>query len=269
MKNIDIYTIAPINNLELMLLGDRIFALAHLYLKFPRYKEFLLARKKEGWFITLDNSAAERQLVTPEILIDICKELKPDEVIAPDHLFDKDATLESLEKFSADLAIAGLHDRVKIFGCPQGKTKEDWIECYKQMLDNNDVSVIGMSKIAIPQALGNSDGFDDQGIALSRNNMMGYLSTQGLLSKPLHMLGQGDPDEFLYYVGNYMSGMELVRSTDSVYPVLAGDLGQNFYRDEFKRTPTPHDYLEVAEIEQTEYPDILANVSYLRKQCQR
>ena len=82
----DVYVISPLSDLEPMKLGERIFALSHLWVQSREYRDFILDRKEEGYWITLDNSAAERALVTEDILIDICRELMPDEVIAPDVL---------------------------------------------------------------------------------------------------------------------------------------------------------------------------------------
>ncbi len=56
----DFYVISPISNLEPMKMGDRIFVLAHLWVKYPEYKNFiysLIDDNLDRW-ITLDNSAA-------------------------------------------------------------------------------------------------------------------------------------------------------------------------------------------------------------------
>ena len=121
----DFYVISPISDLEPMKLGDRIFVLAHLWVQFPKYREFIKARKEEGYWITLDCSAAERALVTETVLINICHELMPDEVIAPDVLFDKDATIKNAISFRDRMEAEDLLNKIDIFFCPQGKTKEN------------------------------------------------------------------------------------------------------------------------------------------------
>ena len=101
----DFYVISPVSNLEPMRLGDRIFVLAHLWVQYKDYREFiyqLIDEEPDRW-ITLDNSAAERALVTEDILIEICKELIPSEVIAPDVLFDKDVIMNMVKSFSNDI----------------------------------------------------------------------------------------------------------------------------------------------------------------------
>ncbi len=111
----DYYVISPVSNLEPMKLGDRIFALAHLWVQFPEYRKFILEQKEQGKFITLDNSAAERALVTEEVLIGICKVLLPNEVIAPDVLFDKQATIANAINFRDRLVLEGLVNNIDIF----------------------------------------------------------------------------------------------------------------------------------------------------------
>jgi len=232
----DIYVISPLSNLEAMKKGDRTFVLAHLWMKSEKYRAFIMERKAEGQFLTLDNSAAERSLVTEDALIKICHELMPNEVIAPDVLFDADATMANLDSFVERMTEEGLLHNINIFFCPQGKSQEEWLSCYEYGLDNDFVNVIGFSKIAVPNAWLGIDG--DQGIKEGRHNAYNYLLANDMLKKPIHCLGQGDVSEFMYYKHPMM------RSTDSVYPVMAAMNGIDFESNEFERIPTPHDYLE-------------------------
>ena len=258
----DTYVISPVSNLEPMRLGDRIFVLAHLWVQFPHYREFVLSLIDEDidrW-ITLDNSAAERALVTEDVLIQVVKELAPSEVIAPDVLFDKDATIANAIKFRDRMEAEGLLDATDIFFCPQGKTKQDWLECYEWGINQDWIHTIGFSKIAIPQAF-LSDWKDDQGIMEARHMAYDYLKEKGMLLKPIHCLGQGSPLEFAYYDHPAM------RSTDSVYPVFAASLGQDFSVDHKTRTPTPHNFLETFDMKDVDMSLVESNVSFLKKQC--
>ena len=260
----DFYVISPVSNLEPMKLGDRIFALAHLWVQFPEYRQFIKDRKKEGYWITLDNSAAERALVTEDILIDICKELMPNEVIAPDVLFDKDATIANAISFKDRMLAEGLFDldTTDIFFCPQGKTKEDWLECYEWGLNQDWISTIGFSKIAVPQAwLPNWK--DDQGIKEARHMAYDYLKEKGMLLKPIHCLGQGSYTEFEYYDHPAM------RSTDSVYPVLAAAHGIDFTKDSETRIPTPHNFLETYDMSGVDMRLVESNIEMLKKSCRK
>ena len=245
-----------------MKLGDRIFVLAHLWVQSKEYREFIYSLIDEDidrW-ITLDNSAAERALVTEDVLIKVCHELMPSEVIAPDVLFDKDATIQNAINFKARMEKEGLLDVTDIFFCPQGKTKEDWLECYEWGLEQDWIQTIGFSKIAVPQAW-LSDWKDDQGIKEARHMAYDYLKEKNLLLKPIHCLGQGDPTEFAYYDHPAM------RSTDSVFPVLAASHGQDFNVDHTTRIPTPHNFLETYDMSQIDMGLVESNVEFLKKQC--
>lgn len=260
----DFYVISPISNLEPMKLGDRIFALAHLWVQFPEYRQFIKDRKEEGHWITLDNSAAERALVTEDILIDICKELMPNEVIAPDVLFDKDATIANAIAFKERIEREGLVElfNIDIFFCPQGKTKEDWLEAYQWGLDQDWIDVIGFSKIAIPQAW-LPEWKDDQGIKEARHMAYDYLKERDMLQKPIHCLGQGSYTEFEYY------DHPMMRSTDSVYPVLAAAHGVDFTKDSETRIPTPHNFLETFDMQNVDMNLVQSNVEMLKKSCRK
>ena len=260
VSNMEFYVISPISNLEPMKLGDRIFALSHLWVQFPEYRKFILEQKSAGKFITLDNSAAERALVTEDILIDICHELMPHEVIAPDVLFDKDETIKNALSFRIRMEKEGLLNVINIFFCPQGKTKQDWLEAYTWGINQDWINVIGFSKIAVPNAW--LDSFsDDQGIMEARHMAYDYLKKKGMLVKPIHCLGQGNPTEFAHYADPMM------RSTDSVYPVFAASLGQDFSVDHKTRTPTPHNFLETFDMKDVDMSLVESNVLFLKKQC--
>ena len=90
-----------------------------------------------------------------------------------------------------------------------------------------------------------------------------YLKEKGLLVKPIHCLGQGDPTEFAYY------DHPMMRSTDSVYPVFAASLGQDFTKDHTTRTPTPHNFLETFDMSSVNPELIESNVEFLLNQAHK
>lgn len=257
----DYYVISPLSNLEPMKLGDRIFALAHLWVQSEEYREFILARQLEGYFITLDNSAAERALVTEDVLIQICHDLQPNEVIAPDVLFDKNATMENARKFKKRMDEEGLTGQIDIFFCPQGKTKQEWLEAYMWAMFEDWIDVVGFSKIAVPSAWLEGDVVDDQGIKEARHMAYDYLKEMGALLKPIHCLGQGSYTEFEYY------DHPMMRSTDSVYPVLAASQGIDFRNDSETRIPTPHNYLETFDMSSVDMDLVKSNIEMLSQSC--
>ena len=262
VSNMEFYVISPVSNLEPMKLGDRIFALSHLWVQFPHYRKFILEQKLAGKFITLDNSAAERALVTEDILIDICHELMPHEVIAPDVLFDKDETIKNALSFRIRMEKEGLLNVINIFFCPQGKTKQDWLEAYTWGINQEWIHTIGFSKIAVPNAW-LDDYKNDQNIMEARHMAYDYLKQKGMLVKPIHCLGQGSFLEFQYY------DHPMMRSTDSVYPILSAVNGIDFKKDTQTRIPTPHNFLETFDMQNADMNLIKSNVEMLKKSCRK
>lgn len=128
-------------------------------------------------------------------------------------------------------------DSVELFGCPQGATKEDWLECYNVMLEDENVKVIGLSKIAVPYAF--REAKNDQFIMESRHECYDYLVANNLLRKPIHCLGAGDPREFAYYQNN-----PLMRSTDSCFSIWNAMCNISWKDGDFSRIKTAHDYFD-------------------------
>jgi hypothetical protein len=254
------YAIPPNKHLNLTHEGDSYFVLAHHYVLDKNYKNFFLNLKetKPSAFITLDNSAAEHSLVTEEVLLDVVKELKPNEVIAPDVLFNRDQTLMNLRSFKIKMRDLGLLEHTKIFGCPQGSNKEEWLTCYYKMANDPFVSTIGLSKIAVPKCWNDATG--DTMIAKSRNECVKHLYEKGWLIKPLHLLGMGEHDEFEYYLAN---NIPHIRSSDSCYTILAAINGIDFERGDTTRIPTTNAYFDV-ELTSEQIDLAKKNINYLK-----
>lgn len=236
------FCIPPTKHLGIMNCGDGDFVLCHHYVENPDYRDFFLTGRFEyeasgGRFTILDNGAAEHSLVTMSTLLDVAAELEPDEVIAPDVLFNKNQTLENLNLFVNEMIQRDLIKKTNIFACPQGSTKQEWLECYQAMLENPYVSTIGLSKIAVPKCWNNATG--DEMIGLSRNQCVAELHQRNMLTKPLHLLGMGEFTEFAYYIENNIPN---IRSSDSCYTILAALNGIDFTTGNVQRIPTDNEY---------------------------
>lgn len=261
MKN---FVLPPVKDQKLSSLGTAgYYCLAHLYLQHETYREFFHARKNEGNFILLDNSAAEKSLVTEDILLDICEQLLPDEVIPPDVLFDQIQTEQNLLSFIEKMKERNLFGKgVKIFFCPQGTIRQEWIQSYMFGLSNEHVSTIGLSKIAVPKCW--AQEVDDQGIDEARNECIQYLSDSDLIQKPLHLLGMGGPMEYAYYTQLPIPQQKLLRSTDSCYSVLAATEGLSWENGQFERIKTPHHYFEYPTLTTPQIELAKSNVAFLQ-----
>lgn len=235
------YLIPPNKHLDMMHLGDSYFGLAHHYMQDSDYRKYFidLRANHPSAFITMDCGAAEDSLVTEEILLDIVEELKPNEVVSPDVLFDKKQTLDNFYSFLLKMEHRKLLSHTSVFACPQGKTKEEWLECYYTMVTCPNVTCVGLSKIAVPKCWNNVTG--DKLIAKSRNECVAELKKMNFLTKPLHLLGMGEHNEFDYYLKN---NIPFIRSSDSCYTVLAALNNISFSNGDLQRIPTTNAYFD-------------------------
>lgn len=218
--------------------GNRYFCLSQLYLKHPKYREFFKQKVKDGYWVTLDNGAGDHNIVTAKDLIHIMVDLHPSEIIPPDYLFDGISTIRALEEFIHNdnrSCMAG--KKIEILACPQGKTEADWLFTYKYFLYHPEVNTIGFSKIAVPFAFFNASG--DTMIKEARNYAYQTLKAKGLIQKPIHLLGMGDPREMELYLKD-----PLMRSTDSCNTIWSAMNGICFADGNFDRVPTPKDYFD-------------------------
>lgn len=254
------YAIPPNKHLDMMDNGDNYFCLAHHFFQDENYKQYFLDLRKKNprAFITLDNGAAEHSLVTEELLLDAVKQLKPSEVIAPDVLFDKQATLANFYSFADRMYYDDLLRYTSIFACPQGSNKSEWMECYREMVSHPFVKCIGLSKIAVPKCWNNAVG--DKMIAKSRNECVSELRDQRLLFKPVHLLGMGEHTEFDFYLENKISN---IRSSDSCYTILAALNGISFEEGDTTRIPTENAYFDV-ELNENQKTLAKKNIDYLK-----
>jgi hypothetical protein len=237
------FCIPPNKHLDMMASGDWYFALCHHYVQDKNYRDYFLnlRKTKPNAFILLDNGAAEHSLVTQDMLLKATEELQPNEVIAPDVLFNKKQTLRNLELFIQEMFKRKLLEQTNIFACPQGSTKEEWLDCYMQMSLNPFVKTLGLSKIAVPKCWNNAT--DDVMIGVSRNQCVKELHENHILIKPLHLLGMGEHDEFDYYLNHKIPH---IRSSDSCYTILAAINGIKFETGNITRIPTTNAYFDCA-----------------------
>lgn len=254
--------IPPLLNLNLMNQGQMIFALAQLYLRHKEYRDFIHAKKQQGWFIIMDNGTGDHDLISSDELLFVTQELMPNEVIAPDILFDKNATIEATKRFVDDMDTLGLLGKVNVFFCPQGTNQDEWLESYQFALDNSYISTIGLSKLSVPQCW-LPEGYDqDQNVMEGRHKCYDFLKSNGLLLKPIHCLGAGNPIEFMHYQGD-----KLMRSTDSCFSVLAAIHNYNWKCGQTTRVPTPKDYFTNYCLREDQLEIFRDNVEVLATMC--
>jgi hypothetical protein len=238
------FVIPPINHMDLIEETEckTAYCLAHLCLKeknekFKEYKQFFIDKVKQGYHVILDNSAAEGDLVSEELLIQLTKEILPTEVVAIDYLFDSEKTLSALDSFYDLMVKNNLQGKVKIHAVAQGNSPESYMECYLRMLNDKRVDVIGLSKISVPKSFCGLT--DSNSVSVNRIFLIKKLHSLGLIKKPLHCLGMRNITEFKAY-----KNINNIRSTDSCYTILSAYnydlLNKDVIVDHINETP--HDY---------------------------
>lgn len=252
-----VFFIPPIKHMEFSELGtNNLFVLGQYYVTNLEYKKYVLKAKKDGRFLILDNGVDDHGVVLEnKDIFEIAKELRPNEVIPTDNLFDCDSTIKNTEQMIRLLRTNNIED-VNVFMCPQGNDFDNWLECYKYALSNEDVKTIGMSKKTLPKII--YGVCNDTNIASARNKVFDYLLKNNLIKKDLHFLGSEGPDEYRHY-----KGCEYVRSTDSCVAILQGINNIKFSDRDYRRLETPSNYFDL-DIENKE--TVLYNINYFKKE---
>ena len=124
--------------------------LAHLVDTSEQYAEFYAGRNE---FKIMDNGAFELgESYDPNKLIELARKCNADAIVLPDYPFEpSEKTLEAAITLGPQVREQGF----KTFFCPQapvGKT-EEWIEAYDWGANNSLIDIVGMSILAIPNAL--------------------------------------------------------------------------------------------------------------------
>jgi len=226
MKNIKYGYIAPIQYQHLIPESvDFHLILAHL-LGNKDYVDFYKKKIERGDTVVLDNSAFEfkRALSAEEIFKFIDDSgIEPTYVVAPDYPFEHwEVTLESTLDFIE--RVRGERD-YKIMAVPQSVKGdyEGWLQCYANMAEHEDIAMIGMSILGIPNAFCSLTGTND--IAYNRIFATNHLLETGIAipEKWHHYLGLGGgPREILI-----QRQLGLIDSNDSSSPFWHGYLGTN------------------------------------------
>lgn len=282
--------IPPISHLELANYGSGMhMALTHLVTPDrPKYSEFYRERSEKGDFILLDNSAFELEKtgkgLDPEPVLNAAKQIQANEVIATDVLLDGDATVESTRNFIKEHDKFYLHanedERIpQIMAVVQGKTMEEWLDCYVRLVHMPGVNTIGFSKISIPVAFGTSDARTiSGGVARARIALYNTLTSRKMWPgqmrfghdykdrMAIHLLG-GDnwtPYELAKVVMlNTMPNIpyEPIRSNDTSAAVWYGASAISFNPDDGRADTLKADKPDLENNYSTTYTNIEANMT--------
>lgn len=148
--------IAPIAYLEeFATQSNTHLVLAHIVDNNEQYANFYNEMSERGDRIIMDNSAFELgQSYHPEKLIELGHKCGADAIVLPDFPFQaSQTTIDAAIKWAPQIKSEGF----KTMFVPQSEVGEleDWISCYNWAANEDDIDIIGMSILGIPNALPN------------------------------------------------------------------------------------------------------------------
>lgn len=207
--------------------GD--YALVHLLKEDQDYYELFkqaIARKRE---VILDNSVFELGTAfDPDEFAKYINELKPTYYIVPDVLEDGPATTKRFFEFINKYPeLPG-----KIIGVAQGKTKEEFIECYKAIEPYCDMVAISFDYSWFADMVKNDNKWVQ--MCEGRQKLLLELDYAGIINrdKPHHLLGIALPQEVkLYGMLQHVGQFNWIYSIDTSNPVVHGIKGIRYTND--------------------------------------
>lgn len=216
--------IPPISELESFGYGCYHLLLSHL-LENKQYREHYIREKKENKaYLILDNSAHEfKSGQEPEILIEQALEIKANEIVCPDVLFDARETAANcrlaLRVFAQSEKFAELKPNVMIV--PQGTTYREWQWCLYDMMNEYDwmyskhskqfkqLPVIGLSK--------DYEMWEGGLVRLFERDLTLIMTNEWVT---VHLLGWGRDLWALNTIAREYGSIEYLRSVDSAKPFV-------------------------------------------------
>ncbi len=201
---------------------DGEYILPHLMAK-PEYHDYMMAAKKSGRYILLDNSVHE--LGTPlgdEELLDWINKIQPDEFFVPDFWEDTNESIESARKWSK---YQSKFPKTTFIAVVQAQSDFQAIGCFRWYKSLN------YKKIAFSYGASWYNSVcphpnKDLSKALGRVKFISDLISQDLLKQTdrIHLLGTSYPGEFAWY-----KDIKCVESIDTSSPIIA-----TFEKTEYK-----------------------------------
>ena len=242
--------IAPINYLHLIPEKSKThLVLAHLVDQSPIYATFYKEKSERGDFIIMDNSAYElKEPYSPDKLTALARQCGATAAVLPDYPFHEGSkTIAAAKQYIPLFKGAGL----KTMFVPQSKTNDinDWIDCYIWASENELIDIIGLSILAIPNALPHCHPGYARVVMTQKlidNNIFNYEKHHhylGLTSGPaleiptlinLNALTTVDSSNPIWYGLNYVRYSD---DTDSFLPIKKqSDMSVDFFCDYLPQT---------------------------------
>lgn len=107
------------------------------------YREWYRDNRDRGLFVIVDNGAAESDTPPFTEVLRVADYIGADEVVLPDKVNDMDGTLGLLADSRPLWEQLPVHQR---FVVPQGRTYDEWFNCFNLIRSSLEFSTIGVSK---------------------------------------------------------------------------------------------------------------------------
>lgn len=188
-------------------------------------------------FVILDNSAyeigkleaskASGEGLKAELVLQAAEIINPSIVVCQDVLCDKDGTLQSTKQFLAEVKRRGLLGKFQLMAVPQGRSKDEWLESYKELSEIPEIDMLGFSKISTPLSF---IGNQSEDLCVTKGRLLctteiSNMFDQSWKFKPVHLLGG---DNGLGFELSQQSKHSWIFSNDSSCAVWYGLNNQTF-----------------------------------------
>lgn len=212
------------NEVQRITAGD--YALVHLFEKDPEYYNMFKKAVAKGREVILDNSIFELgKAFDAEKYAEWISRLKPTYYIVPDVLEDGPATTKQFFDFIK--MYPGLPG--EIIGVAQGKSKKEFIECYKAIEPYCDVVAISFDYSWLITTIEDNNKWVR--LYRGRQKLLLELESEGIINtdKPHHLLGIALPQEIRLYGDLQRLGrLQWIHSVDTSNPVVHGLKGVRY-----------------------------------------
>lgn len=200
---------------QVQAMTDGDYALVNLFAEDEEYYSMFKDAVSQGREVILDNGVFELgKAWSADKFASWVEELQPTYYIVPDVLEDGIATVEKFFDFYRNYRLSG-----KIIGVAQGKTQQEFIECYKAIEPYCDkVGVSFDCSWYCNDMEGNSKW---EKLAGGRVRTLLQMDEAGIINreKPHHLLGVALPQEMKYY---RLFDWKWIDSVDTSNPVVHG-----------------------------------------------
>ncbi len=244
--------------------GDINLTLSHLIEKEDQ-NAYELRLRETALPIYLDNGLFENGVAEDiDVVLAKARELGAEYVFAPDIIYDRVATEESLIKTIARFKEKNIPN-LKLAAIVQADNPEDFIASYKTLVEMDDVSLIGLSILSIPKSFASITGSDD----ISDNRLTCLVELSKLdKHKDSHLLGAGNHYRDVDFAAKHCPW---IVSHDSSSAIWNGVQGKNIDPETLEvfegKTKVHVDFNFDEELTDIQKERIQLNINVVKKVC--